>query len=445
MIRAGILITGTEVLTGAVTDRNGPWLSQRLQERGIEVAHIAIVGDRPEDLRAALSMMEAQALQLIVTSGGLGPTADDLTVATVAEHLALELTLDEALRDRIANIVSRIARRTGRSLQAFEAGNVKQATVPVGALTIEPVGTAPGLVIAPGRRDGAPPSSAADAAATSSSRPASVTPLVVVLPGPPRELRPMWETATQTAPLRELLAGAGEQEIETMRLFGVPESLLAQTLRDAEAGGVPLGRLEVTTCQHRGELEVTTRVPAGERDVYAAFEAFLAERHGDALFSTDGASIDERVATLLRGRHKLAVAESCTGGMLAARITDLPGSSEYLRGGVVAYENDVKIDAVGVPRELIEAHGAVSEEVAAALAGGVRERLATDVGVGVTGIAGPGGGTEDKPVGLVWIAVAGPASASTVRRLQLPGGRPEVRERAVTVAMHMLRVALEGA
>ncbi|MHB2000340.1 MAG: competence/damage-inducible protein A [Solirubrobacteraceae bacterium] len=424
MIRAGLLITGTEVLTGAVSDRNGPWLAQRLQERGVQVAQIATVGDRPDDLRAALSMMEGQSLRLIVTSGGLGPTADDLTVATVAEHLGLELLLDDALRERIASIVSRLARRSGRSRAAFEAGNSKQARIPAGAIAIDPVGTAPGLVISPSKPGGA---------------------VVVVLPGPPRELQPMWRSATEIEPLAQLLASAGEQSIATMRLFGVPESLLAQSQRDAEAAGVRLEELEVTTCQHRGELEITTRVPAQAADAYADFERFLAERHGEALFSTDGASVDERVATLLRGRFTLTVAESCTGGMLAARLTDVPGSSEYFRGGVVAYENEVKIGAVGVRRELIEAHGAVSEEVAAALASGVAERLGSDVGLGVTGVAGPGGGTEEKPVGLVWLAVSGPRDARETCALQLPGGRPEIRERAVTVAMHMLRVVLEDA
>lgn len=427
MIRAGILITGTEVLTGAVADRNGPWLSQRLQEQGVEVAHICTVGDRPQDLRAALAMMRAQDLALVLTSGGLGPTADDLTVATVAAQLEIELVLDEPLRQRIEQIVSRIARRTGSAREAFDAGNRKQATVPAGAIVIDPVGTAPGLVIAP-------PGSGA----------AASEPIVVILPGPPRELQPMWRSALSTAPLQALLAGASGQQTRTMRLHGVPESLLAQTLRDAADAGVPLSALEVTTCQHRGELEITTRVPVQASDDYAAFERFLAERHGAALFSTDGASVDQRVAALLRGRATVAVAESCTGGMLAARLTDLPGSSDYLRGGIVAYGNDAKVASAGVPRELIDARGAVSEEVAAALAQGARQTLGADVGVGVTGIAGPGGGTPEKPVGLVYLAVAGPGPAQTVRAVQLPGGRPDVRERAVTVAMHMLRIALEG-
>ncbi|MHB1538387.1 MAG: competence/damage-inducible protein A [Solirubrobacteraceae bacterium] len=420
-LRAGILVTGTEVLSGAVSDRNGPWLSRRLAERGVEVAQIAIVGDRPRDLRAALSMMEADGLDLVVTSGGLGPTADDLTVATIAEHLALPLVRDEQLERLIASMVGRLADRRGRSGEAFDAGNAKQASIPAGALAIEPVGTAPGLVI--WRR----------------------SPVIVVLPGPPRELQPMWESATGTQPLAELLVRAERHELRTMRLFGVPESELAQTLRDAGRAGVSLDALEVTTCQHRGELEITTRVPAGAEQPYAALERFVAQRHGRALFSTDGASVDERVASLLGGGGTLAVGESCTGGMLAARVTDVPGSSAYMRGGVVAYSDEAKASAAGVPAALMEEHGAVSEEVAAALAEGVRARLHADVGVGVTGVAGPGGGSEEKPVGLVWIAVAGPGDARAVRCVRLRGDRATIRERAVTVAMHILRVALEAA
>jgi competence/damage-inducible protein CinA-like protein len=434
VIRAGILITGTEVLSGAVTDRNGPWLSRRLQEAGIEVAHICTVGDRRQDLIATLSMMRRQRLQLIVTSGGLGPTADDLTVAVLADHLGLPLVLDEALRQRIELIVGALARRMPRSREAFDAGNRKQATIPSGAIVLDPVGTAPGLVLDP-------KGSTADAASAS----AGPAPIVVVLPGPPRELQPMWADAVGTEPLKRLLAATGAGEIRTMRLFGIPESVLAETLRDAEAAGVQLARLEVTTCQHRGELEITTRVPEGESDAYRHLERFLAERHGEELFSRDGSTVDEQVANLLRGRETIAVAESCTGGMLAARLTDLAGSSEYVLGGIVAYSNEAKVALAGVPAGLIEAHGAVSEEVVRSLAEGARSRLRAGIGAGVTGIAGPGGATDEKPVGLVWIAVAGPGGAVVARRVQLPGGRAEVRERAVTVAMHMLRRALLAA
>jgi nicotinamide-nucleotide amidase len=420
MIRAGILVTGTEVLSGAVTDRNGPWLSHELYALGVEVAEILIVGDRPSDIQEGLSMMEGQGLQLIVTSGGLGPTADDLTVETVARHLGLELFTDTVLEARIEQIVAPLRQRRGVDEQALQAGNSKQATVPRRAGVLEPVGTAPGLVIPPAHPDG---------------------PIVVVLPGPPRELQPMWATALEVEPLRGLLRSVKQGQVRTMRLFGVPESQLAQTLRQAQRDGVRLGELEVTTCQHRGELEITTRLRDADAPIYADLQRFIAAVHPDELFSTDGQTIDEQVAALLRG-GSIAVAESCTGGMLAARLTDISGSSEYVRGGVVVYSNESKILLAGVAEQLILAHGAVSEQVAAALAQGVRTALDAEVGVGVTGIAGPGGGSPEKPIGLVWLSVAGPGDRMLTRSVRLPGGRPEVRERAVTVAMHMIGRAL---
>lgn len=421
MIRAGIIVTGTEVLSGAVADRNGPWLSRRLSALGIEVAEICIEGDRPADIDHALGAMEAHGVGLILTSGGLGPTADDLTVETVARHLGLEVRLDSELEARIAAIVAPLRDRRGVDPEALTAGNGKQAMVPQGAVVIEPVGTAPGLVIAP-------------------QRPSA--PTVVVLPGPPRELQPMWEAALETEPLQRLLAGAAHKQVRTMRIFGTPESQLAQTLRQAQRAGIDLDKLEVTTCQHRGELEITTRLPTAEQATYEAFERFVADAHPDELFSTDGATVDEQIAELLRERNTLAVAESCTGGMLAARLTDLPGSSVYFRGGLIVYANEAKIALAGVPAELIQEHGAVSAQVAQALAQGARDALEADIGIGVTGVAGPGGGSEEKPVGLVWLSVAGPGDADMTRSARLPGGRPEVRERAVTVAMHMLRRAL---
>lgn len=420
MIRAGILTTGTEVLSGAVTDRNGPWLSRQLYAASVQVAEILIVGDRPADIEHGMTLIEGQGVQLLITSGGLGPTADDLTVQAVARHLGLELFLDTELERRIGEIVRPLRGRRGVDAQALSAGNRKQATVPRGATVLEPVGTAPGLVIPPARED---------------------APIVVVLPGPPRELQPMWQSATAVEPLRGLLASVKPAEVHTMRMFGIPESQLAQTLRDAEDAGVQLSQLEITTCQHRGELEITTRLSSVDGQLYAAFEQFIADAHPKELFSTDGSTVDEQVASLLAD-SSIAIAESCTGGLLTARLTDLPGSSQYVSGGLVVYSNESKVAQAGVPAQLIEDHGAVSEEVAAALAQGVRMALEAEVGVGVTGIAGPGGATPDKPVGLVWFSVAGPGDRLLTRSVRLPGDRAEVRERAVTVAMHLIRRAL---
>src|SRR6185312_3686749 len=229
----------------------------------------------------------------------------------------------------------------------------------------------------------------------------------------------------------------------------IPESEIAETLRAAEREGVDLDAIEVTTCLKRGEVEIVTRYEPEHEATYEALRALIRERHGDTLFSDDGRTIDELLAEELRDRGlTIATAESCTGGLLAARLTDRAGSSEYVKGAVVAYSNDVKTAQAGVPAELIEAHGAVSQEVAEALADGARSRLGADVGVGITGIAGPGGGTAEKPVGLVWLSVAAPSADGVAFRLTrsvtLPGGRADVRDRATTVALHLIRRALLG-
>jgi nicotinamide-nucleotide amidase len=271
----------------------------------------------------------------------------------------------------------------------------------------------------------------------------------VVLPGPPRELQPMWEAAVGTEALRAALTRARKYRRRMLRLFGIPESEIAETLRAAEREGVELARLEITTCLRRGEIEVVTRYEPDAETVYEAFAALVRARHADTLFSDDGSTVDVQVAALLRGdgsraARTIATAESCTGGLLAARLTELAGASDYVRGGIVAYADAAKIAQAGVPAELIERHGSVSSEVAQALAAGARERLDADFGVGITGVAGPGGGTETKPVGLVWLSVTGPEGASLTRSVNLPGGRADVRDRTTTVALHMVRRLLLG-
>jgi nicotinamide-nucleotide amidase len=452
-VRAGIVVTGTEVLTGRVSDRNGPWLAERLRELGVDLAYTTIVGDRPEDMRSALEFMAARGIDVIVTSGGLGPTADDLTAAVVGDFQGREMLLDEQLAQRIARIVAPLLKRWPNiDAEAIAQANRKQATVPRGATVLEPVGTAPGLVVPP--PDAAPQGAPAHEASPSDTPAPRGGPTIVVLPGPPRELQPMWGQALQTQALRAVLAGATTYRQQTLRLFGIPESEIAETLRAAEREGVRLDELEVTTCLKRGEVEIVTRYEPDAQGAYDAFAAIVAARHADTLFSRDGATVDRQVAALLRGagdrsqpRRTIATAESCTGGMLAARLTELAGASEYFNGGLVVYSNDAKVSQAGVPLELIEAHGAVSGEVARALADGARERLGADVGVGVTGIAGPGGGSEEKPVGLVWLSVtvAGdPPVEPLTRSVNLPGGRADVRDRATTVALHLVRRALSG-
>jgi len=431
-VRAGILVTGTEVLTGIISDRNGPWLSEQLRDLGVDAAMIQIVGDRPEDLRAALELMASTGVAVIVTSGGLGPTADDLTAEIVGAFCGRELVLDEPLEERIAEIIKHAMRRwPDADREALRAANRKQALVPSGATVLEPRGTAPGLVVpqAEGRRG----------------------PTVVVLPGPPGELQPMWQDAVRSEAFQRAITGATVFRREIVRLFGIPEAEIANTLRDADAAGLNLAPLEITTCLRRGEIEVSTRFEPGAQVDYDALVAFIAERHGERLFSRDGSTIDEQVAALLAGRGAtIATAESCTGGLLAARLTERPGSSDYVIGGAVVYSNGAKTDVVGVDTGLIAAHGAVSVEVARALADGARSRFGVSVGVGITGVAGPGGGTPEKPVGLVCFSVVygdpigGEASRRLTRSRNLPGDRAAVRERSTTVAMHLIARVLRG-
>jgi nicotinamide-nucleotide amidase len=418
--RAGIVVTGTEVLTGRVADRNGPWIADRLLELGVELAHVTICGDRQSDIAAALQFLAGEGVDLIVTSGGLGPTADDMTVDVVAQFCGRELVLDDVLEEKIAAILKRLRGRfTDVDFDAVRAANRKQAMVPAGAQILDPVGTAPGVVVA-GK------------------------PTVVVLPGPPRELQPMWHTAVQTQGLQEAIAGRTDYRQDMVRMFGLPESALAETLRDAQGQIDGFDQLEITTCLRRGELEIVTRYEPDAAPVYAELLGVLREHHARQIFSEDGTLVDDQVAALLAGR-RVATAESCTAGLVAARLTDIPGSSGYVAGGVVAYSNEAKSDMLGVDAELIESHGAVSEPVAEAMARGALRRFGADTAVATTGIAGPGGGTKDKPVGTVCFSVMLADGPALTRTLLLPGNRSDVRERSTTVAMHLLRRALLGA
>jgi nicotinamide-nucleotide amidase len=418
--RAGIIVTGTEVLSGIIRDSNGPWLSERLREQGIDCAQILIVGDRREDMRAALESQAALGLDLIVTSGGLGPTADDLTADVVAEFTGRSMGLDAGLEERIWGILERLlARWQGAELDqdALRASNRKQAIVPEGATILEPVGTAPGLVVPPVSEDG---------------------PTILVLPGPPRELQPMWETALTTPAIQAAISGAGVLERGMLRLWGIPESEIVATLLALEADGVRMHDLEITTCLRRGEIEIATVYDPSAAEQYTAFADGIRARHAQQIFSDDGSTIDDQVAELLAGRT-VATAESCTGGLLAARLTDRPGSSAYVLGGLVVYSNEAKVSQAGVPAELIAEHGAVSPEVAAALADGARGALGASVGVGITGIAGPDGGTEEKPVGLVCMSVSIDSGERWDQSIVLPGNRVDIRDRSTTMAMHGLR------
>ncbi|HEX4359098.1 MAG TPA: competence/damage-inducible protein A [Pseudonocardia sp.] len=421
-VRAGVLVTGSELLTGRIRDLNGPWVAEQLGALGVDVADVLVVGDRPADLAGGLRFLAAQPVDLIVTSGGLGPTADDVTAEVVAGFAGVPMVLDTAMEQRIAEILRRFAARTGFGGDALDAANRKQATVPSGAIVLNPVGTAPGLVVTV--PDG---------------------PVVIVLPGPPRELHGMWGAALATAPVQGLLARTPPFTTVHLRMFGLPESEIAKTLREV-GEDVDLSGLEIITCLRRSELEVDLRYRPGSASAEVASDKLVAEierRHGAQLVSTDGTPTDEQVATLLAG-HRIGLAESCTGGLLAGRLTNRPGSSDYLAGGVVAYSNEAKVNLLGVPAELIEQYGAVSPQVARAMADGARRVFDADIGVSITGVAGPGGGTEAKPVGYVCFCVT--TADGRVREASpvLPGNRTDIRERSTDLAMHLIRRMLAG-
>jgi nicotinamide-nucleotide amidase len=405
--RATIVVTGSELIRGGRRDANGPFLAEELTRLGLEPARITIVGDDPAALEPALR--EGLDSDLLVLSGGLGPTHDDRTVELLARAAGLELTVDEELAGEIEGISRQIAERLGRPYAEFEEGVRKQATVPEGGHVIGIAGTAPGLVVETGRA------------------------IAIVLPGPPPELQRLWRAALEDEAVRAVLDRAQAPEYRILRAYGLSESAVARAL--AEAGGQPEG-VQVTICAHAGEIWV---------ELFGPGEGLAAELRGalgEAVFSKDNRPVEEIVLDEARERGlSLGTAESCTGGLVAARLTSVPGSSAVFRGGIVAYDNDVKVERLGIPQETLGAHGAVSAETAAAMAQGAREALRADMAVSDTGIAGPGGATQEKPVGLVYLHAQGPGG-ELARELRLPGDREAVRARATAAALHLLRALL---
>jgi nicotinamide-nucleotide amidase len=369
-----------------------------------------IVGDAPDELEGALRLgLDAD---LCIVSGGLGPTHDDRTVALVGRVLGRELEVDSELDRQIEAVSRGHADRLRRPYADFAPGVRKQASLPAGAESLGLAGTAPGFVL---EAEG---------------------PLFVVLPGPPPELRRLWAAALKSGPVRALLARTEPPERRTLRFYGVSESAVARALE--EAGGEGEG-VEATICARDFEIHVDLVVgPKGGPRADAIATALRAQV-GESLFSEDERSIGALVLDLCRSHGlTLATAESCTGGLVAARLTAVPGSSDVFRGSVVAYADDVKERELAVPAELLAAHGAVSAEVAAAMAAGVRQRLGTDVAVSVTGVAGPGGGTPEKPVGLVYLHASAPGGELWAE-FSVPADRETIRVRATVAALHLLR------
>ncbi len=413
--RAAIVVTGSELVRGERQDRNGPFLAAEVVRLGLDPTRIAIVGDRVEDLERAFT--EGFEADLCLVSGGLGPTHDDRTVELVARVAGRSLILDEALEREIGAISRAIAERLGRSFAEFTTGVRKQATLPDGAISLGLAGTAPGVVLDTGDC------------------------VVVVLPGPPRELQRLWPRALETAPVQRVLARAPGRSHRVLRFFGMPESAVAEAL--AAAGGEGDG-VDVTICAREFEIHVDLFAESSAEERGTQVANAMREALAPYLFGEDERSISEIVLDLCRARGlTLATAESCTGGMVAARLTGVAGASDVFLGSVVAYADDVKEGGLGVPAELIAEHGAVSAEVAAAMAAGAREHLGADIAVAVTGVAGPGGGTPEKPVGLVFAHAIGPDGEKSVRT-ELPGDREMIRGRATAASLHLVRRLLES-
>jgi len=410
---AEIIAVGSELLSPHRVDTNSLFLTGRLNDLGVVVRAKAVVGDDVDDLAAILQNALARA-DLIILTGGLGPTADDVTRDVVSRVLGLEL---EEHADILAGIKARFDRRGLRMPEI----NRRQAMVPRGATPLgNPNGTAPGLLIEVGGQ------------------------MVVLLPGPPRELKPMFEA--DVAP-RLTSAVSGRHLVRrVVKVTGRSESQVEEIAHpiysalDDDDTAVSTTILAVT-----GQIELHLLATGKDVDRLGRLlddaVARLAAALGPAVFSVDGRSLEVVVGDLLlERRFRIAVAESCTGGLVLGRLTDVPGSSGWVTGGVVAYDNAVKVHQLGVAEGVIAEHGAVSEPVARAMAEGVKARLGADVGVGVTGIAGPGGGTAAKPVGMVVIAVA--VSDTTVRTFLFPGDREAVRRFSTAAALDMVRLAL---
>lgn len=414
--RALVVLTGSELVRGDRADANGAYLGRELTRLGLEPARLVIVGDDPAELEAAVR--EGLAGNVLVLSGGLGPTHDDRTVETLARVAGRRLVVVEELRREIEAVSRGIAERLGRPYGDFEPGVRKQASLPEGGTALGLAGTAPAVLLE--LENG----------------------VAVALPGPPNELRRLWPRVLADEAFARVLAGARPPEHTLLRFFGPSESAVARAL--ADAGGETPG-LEVTVCAHDLEIRVDlfAREPASERALHLA--DVLRRRFPAELFAEDERTAAELVLALCRKSGlTLATAESCTGGLVGARLTDVPGSSDVFLGGVVAYSDEVKRRQLGVQEELLRERGAVSAEVAGAMAAGARAALGADVGLAVTGVAGPGGGSPEKPVGLVFISIETPHGVSTDRFL-LPGDREAIRARSTALSLHTLRRLLSRA
>src|SRR5919199_1163886 len=407
MLTAEIIAIGSELLTPTRSDTNSLWLTDQLNQIGIEVKLKTVVGD--DDARLEEAIKDAlRRSRVLITTGGLGPTEDDITRKIAARAMGRRLQLDEKVLAHIRAMFM----RWGRAMPEI---NARQAMIIEGAEVLDnPNGSAPGMYVEHEGRS------------------------VVLLPGPPRELKPMFESQVKA----RLAAKAGDVRVvrRVLRVSGLGESAVDEKIAPVYR---QYANPQTTILFNRSEIEIhLTAQGKTEQEAELLLDGLagqIEERLGDAIFAFRGETMEEIVGLRLAvNGFTLAVAESCTGGLVAERITEVPGSSVYFREGVITYSNDAKVRSLGVDSELILKHGAVSSEVAEAMAEGVRQRADTDFGLSATGIAGPNGGTEEKPVGLVYIALSDDAHTEH-RKLMLPGDRHLIRWRASQAALDLLR------
>jgi nicotinamide-nucleotide amidase len=410
--RAIVVVTGSELVRGDRRDLNGPFLARELTRVGLEPERVLVVGDGASELAAALR--EGLTADLCVVSGGLGPTHDDRTAELLAAETGRPLVVDEGLAAEIEAFSRAVAERLKRPFGDFLPGIRKQASLPQGGASLGLAGTAPAILL---ELDGGR--------------------VAIALPGPPGELRRLWPNALTHPVVRAIVDRARPPVRHSLRFFGPTESAVARALE--EAGGEE-GGVRVTVCARDLEIHVDLLEDGGEEEASDRLAQALQAAFPEDLFARDDERpVEEMVLELCRSRGlTLATAESATGGMIGARLTDVPGASDVFLGGVIAYSNEVKERRLAVPADVLREHGAVSAETAAAMAAGARAELGADLAVADTGVAGPDGGTEEKPVGLVYLAVAGP-DVSRTAEFRLSGDREAVRARATVLALHMLR------
>ena len=407
---AAVLLTGSELLDGRVRDRNGAYLTADLARRGLQTERLVLTCDDQTTIASAVRWLLAARPRVLVVSGGLGTTHDDLTAAAVGEALDRPLREDPQALAWVEARMRPFYERRGLDFEAVSTMARRQAMLPTGSRPLAPAGAAPGFTIMQGDTH------------------------VVVLPGVPRELEPMWQAAAADLEREGVFPGGG---LSLVRIHGAGELQVAPVLERAVAASAGLLRAGITAGD--GEITVALRHDGDNAGRRAAEQAGAVLDAELPVYSRDGRDVDAILADELRARGEtVAVAESCTGGLLGARLTARPGSSDYFVGGVISYADEVKAKLLGVPAQLLAQHGAVSEPVAAAMAAGVEAATGATWGIGITGIAGPDGGSAEKPVGLVYIACAEPAGAR-VERHHFSGDREAVRNQAVTAALHALR------